>query len=286
MELLRERDRAAPPADTLYARLSYRRHKLRAVDGDPQHWLLREFRWLYRCLDRKLMAQLRPLFEASALRSLILYLRQLESDARSAPRPPLQTSLLSPAIQREFAKGPRTRTLVSRLERRLAETQPYFRGLEEAFLRHGPGGVEQALVGGHLQHALAQANSPALREHLGEMLDIRNLTALYKHLHWQVKAEPPLLDGGRISRARCLRLWRERDLEGLKGLVRTTFHVSGSASQRGLEDVLLDGVSARLQRAGRLPLHPVRVIDYLWRCRMTARSGGLALEQSGEDQVS
>lgn len=282
MKLLLEITTAGTSDDYLYARVRCRRAAL-DVSGtaplgggeDSQEKLKREFSWVYRRMSSRLRRQLLPVFEAAELRTLVLCLRYLAAGDRSAIGSLLTSSLLHPQLQRELLAAKRGTPLVATLERLLAEQQPLFGGLAEIYLRRGPGGLEQALIGRHLQQSLERCRPGALQLFLCYLLDMRNLLAIYKHLRWQVPQPPPLLTGGGLSPGRCEELWRARDLKALLQVMRKFTGLDDDPEQLGVEDFLLRGLSVRLQRAGRDPLQPGLLIDYLWRCRQTVRNLGL-----------
>ncbi len=286
MKLLREITAAGAANDYLFARIRCRRAALDLSGakpwgggGEPQELLRREYLWVYRRMNARLRRQLLPVFEAAELRTLVLCLRYLAAEDYSAIGSLLKLSLLHPLLQRELRGAKRVTPLVATLERLLAEQQPEFRGLSETYLRQGPGGLEQALIGGHLQRSLNCCRLTVLKEFLRYLLDSRNLLAIYKHLRWQVPSGPPLLAGGDLSLAVCEKLWRAKDLNGLLSLIKKFSGQTGDPEQFGVEDFIFQGLSQRMHRAGRDPLQPGLVIDYLWRCQQATRKRGLRMEQ-------
>ena len=249
------------------------------ADGAPRELLKREYAWLYRQLNARLRRQLLPLFEAAELRTLILCLRYLAAEDRSAMEDLLRLSLLAPPLKRELRVATRVTPLVTALERRLGDTRPEFQGVAKTYLRQGPGGLEQALLGGHLQAALERCRLPVLKMVLAYLIDVRNLLGLYKHLRWQVPLTPPLLIGGEVGPAVAGKLWQAQDMPQLLAFLRKFAGQRGDPEAVGVEEFLLQGLAARLRRAGRDPLQPALVVDYLWRCYLATREQGLALEQ-------
>lgn len=284
MHLLIDITSMGVPCDYLYARIRCRRLTLndaellqRAEAGGPQQALRAEYRWVYRQLEQRLRRALLPLFEYFELRLLVVILRYLAVADRSALDDLLRHSLLQLKLRNILRASGRVATTISRLEKLLAEDYPIFQGLTETYLRQGPGGLEQALIGGYLQNSINRSSSRQVREFLIYLLDMRNLQALYKHLHWQVSPAPPLLTGGALNLRICKKIWTEQDLNALLSLMQKFSQQTGHPEDAGVEDFLFQGLSASLKRAGRDPLQIGLIIDYLWRCRLAARNHGLQI---------
>ncbi len=286
MKLLLDITRVGAPDDYLYARIRCRRALLDLSGrqawrdgGDPRELLKREYGWVYRQMNARLRRQLLPIFEIAELRTLVLCLRNLIAENRAAINDLLQHSLLHPLLRRELLNAERATPLVARLEQLLADDRPLFRGVAEIYLRQGPGGLEQRLLGGHLQQALERSRLPVVKDVLRYLLDTRNLLAIYKHLRWQIPLAPPLLAGGSLTPAQCERLWQTQDMPRLLTFLQNYTGLPEDPEQAGVEDFLFQGLSLKLKRAGRDPLQPGLVVDYLWRSQQAARQRGLHLER-------
>lgn len=284
MKLLREIGLAGAPDDYLSARIRCRRATLDtsgrgswAGPAEPRQALRAEYQWVYEQLNRATRQKLLPLFEYFELRTLVIALRYLAAEEHAAKRAQLQLSLLEPQLQKLLLASEQMTTVVSALERLLAADYPFFAGLAETYLRQGPGGLEQALLGGCLQQGVKHSRSRQVRALLVYLLDMRNLLAVYKHLHWQVLSRPPLLSGGELAPALLENLFGAGDLSGLLTLMAKRAGQTGNPETVGVEDFLLQGLSLRLQREGRDPLQLGLLLDYLWRCQLAARNRGLRL---------
>lgn len=284
MKLLHEMKFEGFPCDYLYARIRCRRaaldlsgHGSWGESGDPHTTLRSEYAWIYAQMDRRLRCLLLSVFEYFELRTLVIALRYMAAGDRSAMDKQLQLSLLHPQILKLLRESKRVAVVTAGLERLLAEEQPYFRRLAEIYLHQGPGGLEQALVGGCLQQGITCSHSGQVKSFLLYLLDMRNLLALYKHLHWQVPVDPPLLTGGTLDIPDYEKIWAERDLAGLLVLMGKRAGLKGHPEADGVEEFMLRGLTTNLRRKGQEPLQLGLVLDYLWRCQLTARNRGLHL---------
>lgn len=284
MNLLRETNTAGPPSDYLFARIRCRRAALDisgrsqvAGPAEPHQKLKAEHAWVYTQLNQRLRLCLRPYFEYGELRNMVIALRYLAAGNRTTLRPHLQFSLLHLQLRKILLNTAQVMPVIRLLERLLADTYPFFNGLTEHYLRQGPGGLEQALLGGCLQQAAAHNRCPALQAVLTYLLDMRNLLGLYKHLHWQLPSPPPLLTGGELGVARCEKVWSARDMDKLLDLVRKRAANSGNPEAVGVEDFLFQGLTQRLRAVGQDPLQAGLILDFLWRCQLATRNRGLLL---------
>jgi len=290
MKLLYEIAAPGAPSDYLYARIRSRRAELDVREksrwgrsADPRADLRLEYKWVYEEMNQQLRNRLLPVFEYFELKTLIIALRYMAAGDPSSMFAQLQLSLLQPQIIKVLRETKQVALLTAALERFLAEEYPYFSDLTKTYLREGPGGLEQVLVGRCLQQGIARSRSRQVREFLRYLLDMRNLQAMYKHLRWQVPVTPPILSGGGLSPAACEKVWAEKNLTSLLELIRKQAKLVDSPSEDGVEDYLLRGLSARLRRGGRDPLQLGVVIDYLWRCQLETRTRGREL--AGVEQV-
>lgn len=282
MKLLIEIPYAGASSDYLYARVRYRRARLahggllRSDSGyDPQQALLAEYHWVYRQLDVGLRRKLLPIFEYFELRSLVVALRFLAAGDNEGLREQLRQSLFQSEIVRSVMQANQVVDAVARLEQLLGEDYTAFSGLEKCYLRQGPGGLEQQLIGAQLKESLEQAKESRVREFLGSLIDMRNLLALHKHLRWKLPLAPPLLAGGSIDATLLEKIWQENDQSGLRAQLKKFTRRALPPEGYSTEEYLQYGLTDRLRNKGRDPLQLWLVIDYLWRCQETAREFGL-----------
>lgn len=284
MGLLVEVPYVGASADYLFARIRCRRVNLcgdalqrRTGAVNPRQALLTEYRWVYKQLDRSMRLKLLPIFEYFELRLLVVVLRYLAVGERTAMTEQLQQSLFEQQVRRILLEADQVSIALCGLEQLLGADYPEFRGLTKLYLRQGPGGLEQALIGGYLQQALTRSKAKPVIRFLRYLLDMRNLQALYKHLHWQVPLAPPLLPGGTLELPFLEKIWREQDLGAFQTLLQKFARQSEPPQEQGVEDYLLQELSSRLRRGGRDPLQLGVVIDYLWRCLQSTREQGVKL---------
>ncbi|MDT8440174.1 MAG: hypothetical protein RQ723_00760 [Desulfuromonadales bacterium] len=279
MQLLNPLPPSDLPAEALYARLRSRRAGLRTAplpDGIEPVTVETELRavlnWVFRRMDRRLRRQLGPYLEIVAMRQLILWLRYRL--AKETPPAAVQRStLINLALLDRLETIDAPLRLVETLEALLAADYPLVDGLGETWLKQGPGGVEQQLGRGILEHGRAQVRQPTVRQLILGLIDLRNVLTIVKSWHWQVRAIPRLVAGGELAGDELLRVWQRQDRRRLSRLVsRVAGHRTDSGQPRGIEKALLDGLTRRLQRAGRDPLSPALVLDYLWLCQVQAHN--------------
>lgn len=286
MKLLHERKFEGFPCDYLYARIRCRRaaldlsgHSSWGRSGDPHVTLKSEYAWVYAQMDRRLRCLMLSVFEYLELRTLVIALRYLAAGDRPAMDKQLELSLLHPQILKLLRESKRVAVVTAGLERLLVEEHPYFKGLAEIYLHQGPGGLEQTLVGGCLQQGITGSRSGQVRSFLLYLLDMRNLLALYKHLHWQVPVTPPLLTGGSLDNKTYEKIWVKKDLSSLLMLMGKRTGLKGNPEADGVEQFMLRGLTTKLRREGRNSLQLGLLLDYLWRCQLTARNRGLHLAE-------
>lgn len=291
MKLLQTIRPSEASADYLYARVRSRRFRVdtggmeeRSSSVDPMKGLRNEYFWVYKNLNKRLNKILRPVFEYEELRCLILALRYLAVKDHSALRGVLNDSLLNRLICRELLDVEKVSTAVAALERLLKTDYGFCSGLTEIYLRQGPGGLEQALNSGYLRTAVDAAPPGVLKLYFQYLIDMRNLLALYKHLHWQLPLPAPFVEGGRIGQDVIRRCWAEQSTEGVGQLARQLTGLAGDPFKGGLEEYLCSGLERQLKQAGRDPLQIGVLLDYLWRCRMVTRRCGVQihLNHAGE----
>ncbi len=287
MNLLRDIDTAGAPDDYLFARIRYRRAALDtsgqgqwAGPADPHRALKAEYAWVYAQLNQGMRRKLLPFFEYNELGTLIIALRYLSAGDSAALKSQLQFSLLHPQLRKVLLGSDKITTVIRRLESLLSKRYAFLGGLTAHYLRQGPGGLEQALRGGFLQQATTESRSRPLREMLLYQLDMRNLLALYKHLHWKIPSPPPFLAGGTLPGSLTEKIWAAQDMAKLLELIQQRAGQKGDPEATGVEDFLFAGLTRQLHRASRDPLQAGLVLDYLWRYQLASRARGWQLKNT------
>lgn len=169
--------------------------------------------------------------------------------------------------------APDAETTIVRLESALVQDYPFVDGLAITWRSHGPGGVEQQLASGILQHGLNRSGKGIVSRTLSYLIDMRNCLVIKKYWRWQVNQAPQLTAGGSISVERLTRVWAIRDEDRLATLVTKL----GGLPARNLEAVnleqgLINGLTRLLREAGRDPLGVAVVIEYLWKTQLAAHN--------------
>lgn len=283
--LLKSPDRPETPADYLYARLRSRRRSL-DLSGTQPFWsgeapelgCRREIRWVFDRLEPALARTLQPYFLVLAGQDLVVVLRQLRAGEPAVLDHLEPHALFAPELLAVLhTQGDFDRLLLA-LERTLAETLPLLQDLTRTYRRQGPGGLEEQLETGLLRQALTISRAGPVRSLLRDLIDRRNLLAVFKHWRWQVRRPPQLVEGGQIGLQTLAKLWASRDETALARLARKQAGLARPApdTPRHLEQLLLAGIGRRLRQAGRDLLGPGLVLDYLWRCRLALRNHSLA----------
>lgn len=273
MKLLTPTSPSELPTDALLARLRYRRSKIETAAGQSKAAPAEDpVCWVYQRLNSSLRKQLEPFFDLLAMRHLVLRLRY----ALAGEAPPARLKddcLLAKPLQQLAATPGEGQDILARLEVALAADYPFVSGLVATYRNQGPGGVEQQLAAGILQHSLAGSSHQVLIMLLRYLIDMRNCLTIHKLWRWQTRRMPPLIAGGSLASATLQRVWATHDSARL---TRLAVQLAGSdppASQpTAMEQYLLNGLSKRLRQAGREPLELGVIIDYLWRTRLASHN--------------
>jgi hypothetical protein len=272
MQLLATTQPSELPTDALLARLRCRRAAIdlaadRTTEAPPGEVI----EWVYRRLNRRLRKRLGPFLDLLAMRNLVLALRYLLAE-QDLPVSLCQNTLLAKPLQ-ELIMAPDAETTIVRLESALVKDYPFVDGLAITWRSHGPGGVEQQLASGILQHGLNRSDKGIVSRTLSYLVDMRNCLVIKKYWRWQVNQAPQLTAGGSISVERLTRIWAARDEDRLATLVTKL----GGLPTRNLEAInleqsLINGLTRLLREAGRDPLGVAVVIEYLWKTQLAAHN--------------
>ncbi len=181
----------------------------------------------------------------------------------------MQQALLAETLQKLLAVTVDAKTLVSRLEAALVNDYPFVAGLAQTYHDQGPGGVEQQLANGLLQHALQQSGVGIIGVTIRYLIDMRNLLTIRKFWQWQVAQMPTLTTGGSITPEQLRRIWSSFDDDRLITLAARLAGETGQFEKAvQMEQGLINGLSRILRRASREPLSNAVIVDYLWRSQV------------------
>lgn len=272
MQLLAMTPPAELPTDALLARLRSRRsaidlaakQDLEAAPGEIANWV-------YRRLNKQLRKSLRPFFDLLAMRNLILALRYRLAE-QALPAAIMQNALLAKPLQ-DLIMAPDPETTVVRLESALAGHYPFVTGLAANWRSQGPGGVEQQLASGILEHGLNRSGKSIVARTLGYLIDMRNCLVVRKFWRWQVSQAPRLTPGGKIPVESLARTWAARDEDRLAVQVKQLAGGAGRSLEAvNMEQALINGLTRLLRQAGRDPLGLAVIIEYLWKSQLAAHN--------------
>lgn len=273
MKLLSPIPPAELPAEALLARLRSRRAAFGQANGDradlhPGAVTV----WVYRRLEQGLRKPMTPFLELLAMRSLTLGLRYV-LNGEPPPKALLQNTLLSNTLQQLLVVTADAEHTIVQLEAALAKDYPFAVALGETYRDQGPGGVEQQLASGILQHGLRNSRHAVIKATLRYLIDMRNCLTVRKLWRWQVTQAPPLSDGGTLSPELLRRIWGAHDDERLVTLAARLAGGTGRFAEAvQMEQGLINGLSRLLRRAAREPLDLAVVVDYLWRSQVAAHN--------------
>lgn len=265
MKLLSSTRLTELPADALLARLRCRRAAINlAADHVTDTPATDVVFWVYKRLNCRLRKQLEPFLDLLAMRNLILALRYTLA-GETPPASLMSNSLLAEPLQRLVTTIVETEHTIAQLEAAFTNDYPFTVGLTAVYQNQGPGGVEQKLTDGILQHGLDRAGNNILKETLRYLVDMRNCLMINKLWRWQVSQTPKLTAGGMIAKAKLQHIWATHDSDRL---TRLTTRLAGeplvSTKVNGMEQSLLRGLNRLLRLAGRDPLGLALIIEYLW----------------------
>jgi len=272
MQLLVTTQPAELPTDALLARLRCRRAAIdlasdRVTETPPGAVI----EWVYRRLNRELRKRLGPFLDLLAMRNLVLTLRYLLAEEEPPVSLRRHALLAEPLL--ELIMTPDAETTVVRLESALIRDYPFVDGLAATWRNHGPGGVEQQLASGILQHGLNRSNEGIVSRTLGYLVDMRNCLAIKKYWRWQVSQPPQLTTGGALSVDQLARIWSHRDEDRLAALVaKLGGGPTRSLQAVSMEQALINGLTKLLRKAGRDPLGLAVVIEYLWKIQLAVHN--------------
>jgi hypothetical protein len=272
MQLLAMTQPAELPTDALLARLRSRRSAIDlAAKKDLEAAPGEIVDWVYRRLNKQLRKRLRPFLDLLAMRNLILALRYLLAE-QPLPASVMQNALLAKPLQ-DLIMAPDAETTVVRLESALASSYPFVKGLTATWRSQGPGGVEQQLASGILEHGLSHSGKSIVNRTLGYLIDMRNCLVVRKFWRWQVSQAPRLTPGGKIPVESLARTWAARDEDRLAVQVKQLAGGAGRSLEAvNMEQALINGLTRLLRQAGRDPLGLAVIIEYLLKSQLAAHN--------------
>jgi len=252
--------------------------------GEWRH-LLREFRWVYYQMNRKLWQIFSPFFLYAELRTIFLFLRYKTTNEQVKWEQLLSVSLLSKRSKMRLKRSEDIQDAVRIVEELLASYSSIFRGTGEPFVKEGLRGMERWLTNRYLEHTVTLSLHPVIKKFFVRTIDSRNLITLYKRLRWDLKGEADFIKGGSIS-VRKLRVADEKGdifnaLRMIQSFTGIPVQVPDATS---VEKSFYKGMTRTLKMEGREPSGVALILDYLWRCSMEIRNLGVVIHGEGIDR--
>ena len=280
--LLRDDVGAGYPPAYVLARVRGRRSVLAADQGrtidstvDEQIWnaFLGELTWLFRQMDRRLRDAHAPIFALFEMKTIVLCLRNASLGRAAAQRQLVARSLLAPRLRQILAEPEPVGAIVAALGDEMGTLSRAFFDLDTRYFEAGLKGCEDALMRMYLESLASARVRPPVRLFLSRFTDLRNLMALYKHLHWRLTGPVVLIRGGSIDVSAFKQAVIHDDHAALAALAqRATGVPTTAADEIGLETRLLAALSDALRRARRERGGEWAIADYMWSIYVSARN--------------
>ncbi len=288
MELLEYKEDRFYPTDYLLSRLRSRRAGFRYLishKSPERAWahLLSEYRWVYFQMNSHVRNLYSPVFLYNEIRTIILCLRHKMYEYRDI-EPLLEYSIISKDIKKMLRECRTLLSCIEGIENVFLTLSSEFAGLKESYKEHGLMGFEQGLRDNFMEYSVRGARNQVIRFFFANLIDIRNITNLFKHLRWKMQDEPVFVHGGNIREDRLMRIFREQRLSGLELLVsQMTQKKRDTSSVISLEIALLNRLTLLLERTAKDPLNTGNILNYLWSCYIETVNLGILFYGSGLD---
>ena len=255
------------------------------ADTSPQaEWrhLLKEFRWVYFQMNRKLWQIFSPFVLYAELRTIFFFLRYRAVNEQAKWEQLFSVSMLSKRCKMRLGQSEDIHDAMGLLEELLVSVSPLFRGTGEAFIREGLRGMEGWLTNRYLEYAVTVRLHPVIKRYFVRTIDSRNLITLYKRLRWDMKGEADFVNGGSISVRKLSAADKEGDIgNALKMIQAFTGIALQIPDATNVERSLYKAMTRLVGREGRGASGVALVLDYLWRCSMEIRNLGILIHGEG-----
>ena len=257
-------------------------------DASPQgEWrhLLREFRWVYYQMNRKLWQIFSPFFLYAELGTVFFFLRYRTTNEQAKWEQLLSVSLLSKRSKMRLRKSEDIHDAMRMVEELLASFSPLFRGTGETFVKEGLRGTERWLTNKYLEYAVTIRLHPVIKKFFVRTIDSRNLITLYKQLRWDLRVQEDFVNGGSINRRTLKAAADKGDMFHVLRMIQIfTGVIVQNPDATSVEKALYKGMTRSLRREGREPSGISLILDYLWRCSMEIRNLGVLIHGEGIDR--
>jgi len=233
-----------------------------------------ERRWLFKQLNSNQRKNLAPLFLYFEVEILFQCLRCIEAGQCERIEGLLQTSLLSGQVKQILRENSAPADVLMRLERELKCIEIPVKGLAESYESGGIQKSEEMIRRVLLSQVFFTVHHPDVLGFFRNLIDIRNIMILAKHLHWQLESKPDLYSGGSFRERVYKKNVTEEELaRRVRHFVRETVALGANLHPVRLEKELLYCLLKKLVISRRVSGLISSVIEYLWQWHITARSG-------------
>jgi vacuolar-type H+-ATPase subunit C/Vma6 len=250
--------------------------------------LLRELGWLRGQANRRLRANVDPLFGLFELKTVVLCLRNKAVQRNAEIARLLAASQMADALRMALSQAADVAAAVASIAAALEPADDDAGSLRRSYAEAGLKGFETRLNRSYLGCMKDVRLRPPVRDFFAAFVDLRNLMTLYKQLRWQIADADAFLPGGTIDIPRLQRLSAAMDMAGLDLLVR---EVAGRAApplataEGSLETILLGSLSRRIRSLSREEDPVGTVLDYAWRVYIHVRNQSLLLHAAHLDSA-
>jgi len=233
--------------------------------------LIREYRWVYEQMNRRLRGIFAPFFLYTELRTVFMCLRRLKDRKAGALDELLATSLLSDRVKDTLLVSEDLKAAIVSIESFFSSQSPRYAGLVVTLDTEGLRGFEQQLTDRYLAETVSSSIHPIMKGFFSKLIDARNAMSLYKYLRLDLTKQPAFIAGGSIPEAKLQEIARSDDQVKACALIQ---ELTGVPVERpdptSVELALYRGMTRWLRKAGRDPFGVAPILDYLWRCSIEA----------------
>ncbi len=241
--------------------------------------VLKEFRWVYFQMNRKLRSIFHPFFTYSEIKTMVLCLRfETGKETKTDIEDILSFSLLSKEVKEVLKTRADLPFLLEEFERKFLSSWDKPRGLKEIFSEDGLKGIEEGLSSGFIEQIINSKLHPVLKNFFIFLIDIKNIMTLYKHMRWAVKTDPLLIQGGSISESTLMNTVHSGEISRVIRLVYqltgTTVPETGASE---IENTLFTGLTKYLRVKAIGSTDIGLILDYLWKIYIEAQNFSILL---------
>jgi vacuolar-type H+-ATPase subunit C/Vma6 len=243
--------------------------------------LLKEFRWVYRQMDRGMREAFRPFFLYTELDTILKCLRyRTRKGTGERIERLLALSLLSRKLKSMLSEAETRVSLLDRVEGALTALSERYGGLREVYLDRGPVEMERRLSDVYLEDTMDEKLHPVIRGFFSYVIDARNIITAYKCLRWGMS--PNFINGGDVDRARLERVVDGQDMRGVGNLIyKLTGKTPPELTPAEVSGSLQDGLMRFSRGKAREFPDAGFILYYLLRCHAEASNLSVILHGKG-----